>query len=143
MQISDNSISYFSVLHTYSLNINVWACVFCLFTVPSPVVEVTSIDTVEYGEAVTLKCNAITVRGITSSVDIQWITVYNYSYTIVRRVDNVTANIINNSAVYIDQLVTPPLSVNDDGRVYYCEVSINTTFGVSSSGSVLLDFVGT
>ena len=82
------------------------------------------------------------MRGITSNVNIQWITVYNYSYAIVRRVDNVTANIVNSSAVYTDQLVTPPLSVNDNGSVYYCEVSINTTFRVSSNGSVLLEFVG-
>ena len=114
----------------------------CLFTVPSPVVEVTSIDTVEYGKATTLECNAIAVRGITSSVNIQWITVYNYNYTTVRRVDNVTANIVNNSAVYTDQLVTPPLSVNDNGRVYYCEVSINATYGVSSYGSIVLGFTG-
>ena len=115
---------------------------FCLFTVPSPVVEVTSIDTVEYGKATTLECNAIAVRGITSSVNIQWITVYNYSYTTVRRVDNVTANIVGNSAVYTDQLVTPPLSVNDNGRVYYCVVSINASFGVSSNGIFVLDFIG-
>ena len=82
------------------------------------------------------------MRGITSSVNIQWITVYNYSYTIVRRVDNVTASLINDSVVYTDQFVTPPISVNDNGRVYHCGVSINTTFGVSSNGSVLLDFVG-
>ena len=114
----------------------------CLFTVPSPTVEVTSIDTVEYGKATTLECNAIAVRGITSSVNIQWIAVYNYNYTIVRRVDNVTANIVNNSVLYTDQLVTPPLSVNDSGRVYYCGVSINATYGVSSYGIFVLDFTG-
>ena len=113
---------------------------FYLFTVPSPVVEVTSIDTVEFGETTTLECNVIAVRGITSRVDIVWITGLNS--TIVRRVDNVTANIVNNSAVYTDQLVTPPLSVNDNGRVYYCAVSINATFGVSSYGIIVLDFAG-
>ena len=82
------------------------------------------------------------MRGITSSVNIQWITVYNYNYTTVRRVDNVTANIVNNSVVYTDQLVTPPLSVNDNGRVSYCVVSINASFGVSSYGIFVLDFTG-
>ena len=132
MQIIIKTIKYYLYIFIY----------FCLFTVPSPVVEVTSIDTVEYGKAATLECNAIAVRGITSSVNIQWITVYNYRYTIVRRVDNVTANIIDNSVVYTDQLVTPPLSVNDSGRVYYCEVSINATNGVSSYGIFVLDFIG-
>ena len=113
-----------------------------LFTVPSPVVEVTSIDAVEYGKTTTLECNAIAVRGITSSVNIQWITVNNYNYTIVRLVDNVTANIVGNTAVYTDQLITPPLNANDNGRVYYCVVNINTTFGVTSYGIFILDFTG-
>ena len=115
---------------------------YALFTVPSPVVEVISIDTVEFGQAATLECNAIAVRGITSTVDIGWITFTGNNYTIVRIVEDVTANIVNNSAVYTDQLVTPPLSVNDSGRVYICAVSINSTFGVSSYGTTVLDFVG-
>ena len=112
------------------------------FSVPSPVVEVTSIDTVEYDKATTLECNAVAVRGITSRVDIFWVIISNYNYTIVRSVDNVTANIVGNSAVYSDQLVTPPLNANDNGRVYYCAVNINATFGVSSYGVFVLDFTG-
>ena len=82
------------------------------------------------------------MRGITSSVYIQWIAVSNYSYAIVRRVDNVTANIEGNSAVYTDWLITPPLNANDDGRIYYCEVNINATFGISSYGVFVLEFTG-
>jgi len=78
------------------------------------------------------------VRGITSRVDIIWRT----GNTTVRRVDNVSANIVSNSAVYTDQLITPPLSVNDSGRVYICEVRINTTFVVNSAGGIVLDFIG-
>ena len=115
---------------------------FYLFTVPSPVVEVTSIYTVEYGKATTLECNAIAVRGITSIVNIQWITVSNYNYAIVRQVDNVTANIVGNSAVYTDQLMTPPLSFNDSGGVYYCAVDITATVEFNSYGVFALDFTG-
>ena len=57
----------------------------------------------------------------------------------MRRVDNVTANIVDNSTVYTDQLVTPPLSANDNGRIYLCEVSINISYGVSI---FVLDFIG-
>ena len=97
----------------------------------------------EYGKATTLECNAIAVRGITSRVDIFWI-IYNiYNYTTVRRVDNVTANIVGNSAVYSDQLVTPPLNANDNGRVYHCAVNINATVGITSYGAFVLDFTGT
>ena len=115
--------------------------IFCIFTVPSPVVEVTSIDTVEYGKAATLECNVTTVRGLTNSLNIEWITlnVYNYSYTIVRRVNNVTANIVENSTVYTDQLVTQPLSIYDNGGAYYCIVSRDTTF---AHDSIVLYFIG-
>ena len=130
------TIDYYTLLQY----IYACTCTFGLFTVPSPVVEVTSIDALEYGKAATLECNAIAVRGITSSVNIQWITVYNYYYTIVRRVDNVTANSVDNSVVYTDQLMTPPLSFNDSGRVYSCAVSINATVGDSSYGIFALDF---
>ena len=117
----------------------------CLFTVPSPIVEVISIDAVELGKATTLECNVTAVRGITSRVDIIWRIGSNSTIansTIVKTVENVTVNIVNNSAVYTNQLVTTPLSVNDNGIVYYCAVSINSTFGVSSHGTIVLDFIG-
>ena len=114
-----------------------------LFTVPSPVVEVTNIDSVEFGETTTLECNVIAVRGITSSVNIGWITLTSpYNYTTVKTAEDVTANIVNNSAIYTDQLITPPLSYNDSGRVYYCVVVINTTFGLTYYGSIVLDIDG-
>ena len=94
----------------------------------------------EYGRAATLECNVIAVRGITSKVDITWKN--RLRTTILRRVENVNANISNNLTVYTDQLVTPPLSVNDSGRVYYCEVSINSTFKITSFGSFVLNFIG-
>ena len=113
---------------------------FCLFTVPRPVVEVTSIDTVEYGKAATLECNVITVRGITSRVDIIWMT--GYFNTVVKRRVDVTASIVGNSAVYADHLMTPPLSVNDNGRVYYCTVNIIATSVINSSDNIVLSFNG-
>ena len=75
-------------------------------------------------------------------MDIGWLIFTEYNYTIVRAVENVTATIVNNSAVYTDRLVTPPLSVNDINRVYHCEVNINSTFGVSSHDTIVLDFIG-
>ena len=115
---------------------------FCLFTVPSPVVKVTSIDAVEFGKATTLECNVIAARGITSRVDIGWLIITESNFTIVRTVEDVTANIVNNSAVYTDQLVTPPLTVNDRNRVYLCGVSINSAFGLTFYGAIQLDFIG-
>jgi len=110
-----------------------------IFTVPTPVIKVSSIDSLEYGKAATLECNYITVRGITSRVDIVW----NTGYSVVRRLNGVTGNSISNSIVYNDYLVTPPLNVGNSGRVYYCGININTPFGVISfNSSVKLDFTG-
>ena len=53
--------------------------------------------------------------------------------------EGVTANIVNNSAVYTDQLVTPPLNVNDNGRGYSCEFFDNQTFGIDY---IALNFLG-
>ena len=113
---------------------------FLLFSVPNPVVQITSTDALEYGKTATLKCSVIAVRGITSRVDIIWLTGYNY--TILKTVDNVTANIINNSAVYIDHLTTPPLGVNDNGRVYYCIMNISTTTRLNGFAGFTLKFTG-
>ena len=119
------------------LNIKLHTYIFHLFTVPSPVVEVTSIGDVEFGEAATLECKVITVRGISSRANIIWRETLNY--TILRRVENVTASIVNNSAVYTDQLVTPPLSINDSGRGYSCEFFNNQTYGANY---IALNFIG-
>ena len=122
-----------SMLH----NLNI--CMFIsLLTVPSPIVEVATISTVQFGIAAVLECNAIAARGITSRVNIIWIRVNIYNYTTVRIVENVTASIISNSTIYTDQLVTPPLSVNDSGRVYYCVVTLNRS---SYYDYIILDFI--
>ena len=92
----------------------------------------------EFGRATTLECNAIAVRGITSRVDIIWTT----GFRTVRRVAGVTASTVNNSVVYGDQFITPPLSANDDGRVYQCEVVINADFRINAFGSIVLEFIG-
>ena len=73
------------------------------------------------GQSVVLDCSAVTVKGITSRVDIAW-----YSVWQVRRVNNVTASIINDTAVYRDSLNISSLTRQHDGRVYSCQVIINT-----------------
>ena len=113
------------------------------YVVPSPTVEVTSIDAVELGESATLECNATVAREITSRVDIRWITMDRFnSYTRVRTVENVTASIMNDLAIYTDKLVTPSLSVNDRGRTYYCEVIINNG-ATNAFDTIILDFTST
>ena len=108
-----------------------------VFIVPSPIIEVGSIGTVEFGIAAILECNAIAVRGITSKVDISWIRVDALNTT-VKTVENVTANIIKYSTIYSDQLVTPSLNVSDYGKVYRCIVTLNRN---SYTDHITLDFI--
>lgn len=111
-----------------------WFC----FVVPRPSVRITSINTQTLYEATTLECRATTVRGITSRVDIIWST----GRMTVKRVNGVTPKSVGHSMIYTDQLVTPPLSINDNGRVYECQVIINAYSRIRSSRNIVLDFLG-
>lgn len=121
------------------------------FTVLTPTVRIFSINTQMLYERSNLQCNVTAVRGITSRVDIIW----KKGNTTVRRVEDVTANLVENTthfvissvnhtvtAVYSDEIVTPPLGVSDDGEVYQCEVIINTNPRINATGRIVLDFPG-
>ena len=102
---------------------------FC--TVPAPNVSITVPNNLTTGQSVTLDCTVVTVKGITSRVDIVW-----YSGVQVRRVNNVTASIINGTAaVYRDSYNISSLTRQHDGRLYSCQAIINNEpllFAISS-----------
>ena len=108
------------------------------YTVPSPVVVVSILNTPTLGQSATLQCTAFSVRGISSRVDIVW----SDGNTTVRRVDGVLPNIANGSVIYSDVLVTPPLRISDDGRAYQCIVIFNTSPRIVRSRSIVLEFPG-
>ena len=88
------------------------------------------------GQSVTLDCSIVAVRGITSRVDIVW---YD-NYVQVRRMDNVTANIIRGTTtVYRDSLNISSLTRKHDGRVYSCEVIINSEPLVIDNSSITIN----
>ena len=77
-----------------------------------------------------------TVRGITSRVDIVW----SSDDGIVETITGVNLNSSSNSVtMYLGFYTIPLLSTTDDGRVYQCEVVINTSPPVMATGSVTLD----
>ena len=103
--------------------------------VPTPNVIVTALNNQQVGDPLLLECNVTTVRGITSSVDIVWIT----NDTVVERVNNVSGETVDNSVVYSDTYNNGSiLSEDDDGTMYQCKVEINATPLVSSTST----FVG-
>ena len=117
------------------------------YIVPKPVVKITISDyETSYllvkngtiGDLLTLDCTVTAVRGISSSVDIIWTT----EGRVVRRVDNITADVENDSAIYTDSFEISSLSAIDNGREYQCTVVINANQPVYSSDLFTLAFAG-
>ncbi|XP_065889338.1 uncharacterized protein [Dysidea avara] len=106
------------------------------FTIPTPNVIVTALNYQQVGDPLLLECNVTTVRGITSSVDIVWIT----NDKEVERVNNVSGETVDNSVVYSDTYNNGSiLSEDDDGTMYQCKIEINTTPLVSSTSTFVAD----
>ena len=88
------------------------------------------------GQSLTLECSVTTVRGITSRLDIVW----SSGGVELQRISEMNVSFTNNnSATYISTYTIPQLNTTDDGRVYQCEVVINTSPPVMATGSVTLD----
>ena len=81
------------------------------------------------GDPLILDCTVTAVRGITSSVDIIWTT----GGRVVKRVDDITADIENDNAIYTDSFEILSLSAIDNRRIYQCTVVINANQPVYSS----------
>ena len=97
---------------------------------------VTSFDTQIVGQSLSLECSVTTVRGITSRVDVVW----SSDGLEINRTEGVNASLAQRVAmVYSVYYTIPQLSTTDDGRVYQCEVEINTSSPVIATGSVTLD----
>ena len=110
------------------------------FTVASPYnVNLTAPNTQIVGQSLTLECSVTTVRGITSRVDIVW----RSNGSEVNRIEGVNVTSTRPYlALYKLYHTIQLLSTADDGRVYQCEVVINTSPPVMATGSVTLDVTG-
>ena len=116
--------------------------------VPNPFVKITifnneivgneTLGNVTIGDPLTLDCTVTAVRGISSSVDIIWTT----GGSVVRRVDNITADIENDYAIYTDSFEISSLSAIVNGREYQCTVVINASPPVTNSNQTMLIFAG-
>ena len=77
------------------------------------------------GEPLTLECKIKTAVDIDDTFNVIWTNIIE-----VRRVENISANLIRN---YSDFYTIPALSRSDDNRRYQCEVIINTNPPVSAA----------
>ena len=101
-------------------------------------------NTQTVGQSLTLQCEATTVRGITSRVDIVW----RDNTGVLRRRndtimdDDVSSTIMDDSLFYTDSYTILRLSTTDNGRLIWCEIVINTSPSVMASDNITLDVTG-
>ena len=114
-----------------------FALLIVMFTVPTPIVRVTTLDTQTVGQSLTLQCEVTTVRGIDSRVDIVW-----SSDGTVKRTNDTTAVEQDNSQVYMDFYTILQLNTNDKDRVIQCEVVIIVSPPVKASNNITLSVTG-
>ena len=88
------------------------------------------------GQPLILQCSVTTIRDINSRVDFVWIS----NGTELERLEGVTGeSLTNNLAVYTDYHITPQLSIADNNSFYTCEVIINSSPLISSTGNIKLN----
>ena len=123
-----------------------YICIHFIYIVPIIDTQITIIDheilehetlrDVTIGDPLALECTVTAVRGISSSSNIIWTT----GGRVVRRVENITANIENDYVIYTDSFEISSLSVFDNGKEYQCTVVINANQPVNISNQIMLNF---
>ena len=110
------------------------------YIVPPPdTVNMAIISAQTVGQLLTLECNVSTVRGITSRVDIVW----SSNGEELRRTEGVNVSFTSDSTVtYTDYYNAWQLNTSDDGRVYQCEVFVNTSSPLMADSNITLDVNG-
>ena len=111
----------------------------CIVTVPLPSISVTSLSAQQVSKPLTLYCRVTTVRGIGSEVDIVWIS----NSTIMRRMNSIIPTMMSTSQVYTNSYTISQLSTDDIGKIFQCEVIINSTPLVTATSDIALDVIGT
>ena len=91
------------------------------------------------GQPLLLQCILITVRGITSSVDIVW----SRDSVKLRTERNISINFTTSLfASYTSTYFISQLTALDDGTIYSCEAMINTSPLIAANDSIKLDVIG-
>ena len=101
--------------------------------VPTPTVSITVLTNQTAGQPLILYCNVTAVRGITSKVNVTWL------------VDGLileTVTVIIEMGTYMNSYTIDQLSTNDDGKVYQCEILINSDPRVIAIDNFTLNVTG-
>ena len=105
-------------------------------TVPTPTVNITISNDQIAGQPLTLYCNVIAVRGITSTVNITWL-VDDGELETETVVD--VSSPMDGMQLYMHSYTIDELSVADTGKVYQCEVLIDSDQPVDATSNFMLN----
>ena len=102
-------------------------------------VTVTAPNTQIVGQSLILECSVTTVRGITSTIDIQW----SIGNTVIQLIEGINSTLSTTSSVsYETTYNITQLTTSDDNRVYQCKVLINTNPLLTTTDNVTLNIIG-
>jgi len=104
--------------------------------VPRPIVTVTAPEDQMVGQPLTLTCNAVTVRGITSNVYITW---RRDGANIATRSDISLTTTNSTSQIYTNTLDIGSLGTDDNDITYQCLIEVSS---IMESGQFTLDVTG-
>ena len=99
--------------------------------VPKPLVIMKILNNQTVGQSLRLKCSVMTVRGITSKVDMLWLS----NGSEIKRIEEVNfSSVTNNSKLvqFTDYYVISQLTTADEDISYQCEVLIDANKAVES-----------
>ena len=115
-------------------------CIIIIYTiVPIPSVAINILNNQMVGQALMLKCDVTTVRGITSRVDIIW----SSNGVELNFIEGVNiSSVTNDSVLFTNAYVISQLSTADENREYQCQVSIDTESPALTTDVVILNVIG-
>ena len=125
-------------IYDYTFFVDVKVCTFYLVPVPDNV-NIAVISTQTAGQPLTLECNVTTVKGITSRVDIVW----SSNGLELKRIKGTNISYTSESSeIYTGIYNAMQLNTSDDGRVFHCEVIVNTSPLLFAYDNITLDVTG-
>ena len=102
-------------------------------------VDLTVASSQTVGQPLVLQCDVTTVRGITSRVDI----VLSSNGSELKRIEGVSVNFTSDGldiyTVFYDAI---QLNTSDDGRIFRCELIVNTSSPLMADDSITLNVTG-
>ena len=105
-------------------------------------ISVTNTSTQIVDKPLILECSVTTLKGITIRMDMVWRDKYGSQ---LKRVDRIKVkSVLNDSYLFVESFTIPRLTTTDDGRLYQCEVVINSNplFVATTNITLQLDFAG-